>query len=163
ESTDTFGRFLWLWPATGFLPHCRLASPLAAETPILVDHLLEHDGPAAVLINLQREPPPFFARFERLAEIIGTDEAGIASCRARLGGPREQLVGRLGMPRGRDPLPKVEELIRNRARAVATEIPELTEAVAEIAPISVVASLPAVASIPTSLDEVPELTDAVEE
>jgi DNA polymerase-3 subunit chi len=52
DATVAFDRFLWLWPAIGFLPHCRLGSPLATETPILVDHGLLHAGPAAVLINL---------------------------------------------------------------------------------------------------------------
>lgn len=83
EATAEFDRFLWLWPATGFLPHCRLASPLAAETPIVVDHALEHDGPAAVLINLHAAPPPFFSRFERLAEIVGLDDADAAAGRER--------------------------------------------------------------------------------
>lgn len=82
-ATADFGRFLWLWPATGFLPHCRLASPLAAETPIVVDHALEHEGPAAVLINLHPAPPPFFSRFERLAEIVGIDDADAAAGRER--------------------------------------------------------------------------------
>ena len=70
SATDALDRLLWLQPATGFLPHCRLASPLASETPIIVDHALEHEGPAAVLVNLSFEPPPFFSRFERLAEIV---------------------------------------------------------------------------------------------
>lgn len=83
EATMAFGRVLWLWPATGFLPHCRLASPLAAETPILVDHGLLHEGPAAVLINLHSAPPPFFSRFERLAEIVGADETQAAGGRDR--------------------------------------------------------------------------------
>jgi len=83
EGTAAFGRFLWLWPATGFLPHCRLASPLAAETPILVDHGLQHDGPAAVLINLHPAPPPFFSRFARLAEIVGADDGEAAAGRER--------------------------------------------------------------------------------
>jgi len=83
RATDEFGRLLWLWPATGFLPHCQLASPLAAETPIVVDHVLEHVGPTAVLINLHAVPPPFFPRFERLAEIVGLDEESAASGRER--------------------------------------------------------------------------------
>jgi DNA polymerase-3 subunit chi len=82
-ATAEFDRFLWLWPATGFLPHCRLDSPLADETPIVVDHLLEHRGPAAVLVNLHDSPPPFFARFDRLAEIVGADEADAAAARER--------------------------------------------------------------------------------
>lgn len=81
--TAEFGRFLWLWPATGFLPHCRLGSPLAAETPIVVDHALDHEGPAAVLINLHAAPPPFFSRFERLAEVVGIGDADAAAGRER--------------------------------------------------------------------------------
>ncbi len=83
EATTAFGRILWLIPATGFLPHCRLASPLATETPILVDHDLQHEGPLAVLINLHPSPPPFFARFERMAEVIGADDASAAAGRER--------------------------------------------------------------------------------
>lgn len=81
--TSEFDRFLWQWPATGFVPHCRLDSPLAAETPVLVDHALEHQGPAAVLINLHPSPPPFFSRFERLAEIVGAGETDAAAGRER--------------------------------------------------------------------------------
>jgi len=82
-STVELSRFLWMSPAIGFLPHCRLANPLAPETPILVDHALEHQGPAAVLINLHPAPPPFFSRFERLAEIIGTAEEDATAGRER--------------------------------------------------------------------------------
>ena len=83
EATDVLDKLLWLQSATSFLPHCRLASPLAGETPIIVDHVLEHDGPAAVLINLSLEPPPFFARFERLAEVVSADEAHVQAARDR--------------------------------------------------------------------------------
>lgn len=83
ETTDALDRLLWMQPAIGFLPHCRLKSPLAGETPIIVDHALEHEGAAAVLINLGRSPPPFFSRFERLAEIVGSGEAQVAAGRER--------------------------------------------------------------------------------
>jgi DNA polymerase-3 subunit chi len=83
EGTARLDAALWTRPPTGFLPHCRLASPLASETPILVDHVLEHDGPAAVLVNLQPAPPPFFSRCERLAEIVGADDAATAAGRER--------------------------------------------------------------------------------
>jgi DNA polymerase-3 subunit chi len=82
-TTDALDRLLWLQPATGFLPHCRLASPLASETPILIDHRPEHEGPAAVLINLTPTPPSFFSRFERLAEIVPADEAQAQAGRER--------------------------------------------------------------------------------
>jgi DNA polymerase-3 subunit chi len=83
DTTDALDRRLWVDPPTGFLPHCRLASPHAAETPIVVDHALEHSGPAAVLVNLTDAPPPFFSRFERLAEVVGGDEASLARGRER--------------------------------------------------------------------------------
>jgi DNA polymerase III subunit chi len=82
-STAALDRLLWTQPATGFLPHCRLGSPIAAETPVIVDHVLEHEGPAEVLINLRNEPPPFFSRFARLAEIVSPDEADAAAGRER--------------------------------------------------------------------------------
>ena len=83
DATAELDRFLWLWPATGFMSHCRLDSPLAGDTPIVIDHLLEHQGPAAVLVNLHTSPPPFFSRFDRLAEIVGTDEADATGARER--------------------------------------------------------------------------------
>lgn len=82
-TTDALDRALWLRPPTAFLPHCRVEHKLAAETPIWVDHLDDHPGPAGVLINLQSSPPPFFSRFERLAEIVGLDEADVAAGRDR--------------------------------------------------------------------------------
>ena len=82
-TTDALDRALWLRPPTSFLPHCRVASALAAETPIWVDHVAEHAGPAVVLINLHNAPPPFFARFERLAEIVGLEEADVVAGRER--------------------------------------------------------------------------------
>ena len=74
---------LWRLPPTGFLPHCRLASPVLAETPIVVDHALLHDGPTAVLINLHPSPPPFFSRFERLVEIVGASDDDAVAGRER--------------------------------------------------------------------------------
>jgi DNA polymerase-3 subunit chi len=82
-ATAALDRLLWTQPATGFLPHCRLDSAAAAETPVIVDHVLEHDGPAEVLINLRDAPPPFFSRFARLAEIVSGDEAAAAAGRDR--------------------------------------------------------------------------------
>jgi DNA polymerase-3 subunit chi len=76
-------RLLWVHPPLAFLPHCRMDSAIAAETPIWIDERPSHEGPAAVLVNLQRDPPPFFSRFERLAEIVGSDEDDAAAGRLR--------------------------------------------------------------------------------
>ena len=89
-TTDALDRLLWIQPPLAFLPHCRLDAPVAFETPILIDERLQHEGPAAVLVNLHPQPPPFFGRFERLAEIVSRDEADVAAGRARFRFYRER-------------------------------------------------------------------------
>ena len=60
------------------------------------------------------------------------------------------------MPSARELLEQADALMRrNRARTIDTEIPELTEVVAAIAP--------APTAVVIALDDVPELVDAVEE
>lgn len=82
----TLSRFdhdLWTFQQTRFVPHCFVDSPLAPETPILLatsgEALPHHD----VLLNLGDEWPPFFASFERLLEVVSTDEADRERARAR--------------------------------------------------------------------------------
>jgi DNA polymerase III subunit chi len=81
--TSAFGKLLWTVDPTGFFPHCGVAHRLAAETPIIVDDLLEHEGGADVLINLHCAPPPFFSRFEKMAEIVSDDGEEVQAGRDR--------------------------------------------------------------------------------
>jgi len=90
SASDALDRLLWLQTALSFLPHCRMDSALAAETPIWIDEVPEHNGPCAVLVNLNAEPPPFFSRFERLAEIVGKDDADVLAGRERFRFYRER-------------------------------------------------------------------------
>lgn len=74
---------LWTFAEQEFLPHVRAGDALAARTPIIVaadDADLPHHQ---LLINLTVETPPHFARFERMLELIATDEADTAAGRAR--------------------------------------------------------------------------------
>src|SRR5574338_1254309 len=89
-ASDALDRLLWVNPPLAFLPHCRLDAPVATETPIWIDDRVRHDGPAAVLVNLHPEPPPFFSRFERLSEIAGAQEYELAAWRARFRYYRER-------------------------------------------------------------------------
>jgi DNA polymerase-3 subunit chi len=82
-AADAIDRLLWTTPALGFVPHCRDTDPLAAETPVLIGANADALRSADVMINLHHEQPPAFARFERLVEIIGQDEAGREQGRAR--------------------------------------------------------------------------------
>lgn len=78
-----FDRALWTFQPTRFVPHCFAASPLAPDTPVILaadgDALPHHD----VLLNLGDEWPPFFASFERLLEIVATDDEDKARARGR--------------------------------------------------------------------------------
>jgi len=78
-----FDEMLWTFNATRFVPHCMAGASVAAETPIILasngESLPHHD----VLLNLGEEWPPFFATFERLLEIVSTDEADKERARGR--------------------------------------------------------------------------------
>jgi DNA polymerase-3 subunit chi len=76
-------RQLWVHPATGFVPHCRIGTTLAAETPIVIGGSLDDAAYHDVLVNLDGELPSAFSRFEQLVEIVGTDDADRGPARER--------------------------------------------------------------------------------
>jgi DNA polymerase-3 subunit chi len=80
---DAIDRLLWTTPALGFVPHCRDSDALAAETPVLIGSHSDALRSADVMINLHTKQPPAFARFERLVEIVGLDDAGVEQGRER--------------------------------------------------------------------------------
>lgn len=80
---DAFDRLLWSDSPTDFVPHVRADSALAPRTPILLAHETADTDAHDVLVNLGRITPPMFARFERLIEIVGTDEDDRIAARER--------------------------------------------------------------------------------
>ena len=64
-------RQLWIDPPTGFTPHVREHSPLAAETPVIITGDAESATQIERLFNLSMEVPPGFSRFTSLIEIVG--------------------------------------------------------------------------------------------
>lgn len=84
EVASSIDRMLWTHPALGFVPHCRADSPLAAETPIIITDSLEKIAQTERLMNLDRDIPPGFARFESLIEVVGQDEADRSAARDRV-------------------------------------------------------------------------------
>ncbi|MBK7663701.1 MAG: DNA polymerase III subunit chi [Sterolibacteriaceae bacterium] len=77
---------LWTYAALSFVPHVAADSPLAQATPVVIAGTLEHPAAAGhdqVLVNLDGELPPAFARFERLIEIVGSDDADRLPARSR--------------------------------------------------------------------------------
>ena len=68
-------RQLWTDPPTGFTPHVRDHSPLAAETPVVITDNTENSAQNERLLNLSAEVPPGFSRFTSVIELIDQNEA----------------------------------------------------------------------------------------
>jgi DNA polymerase III subunit chi len=83
-------RLLWTTPAIGFVPHCMAHDRLAADTPVLIARDGDAPGHDDVLLNLHHEWPPFFPRFQRLLEIVGSEDDDKAAARARFRAYRDR-------------------------------------------------------------------------
>jgi DNA polymerase-3 subunit chi len=84
ELAQKLDRLLWTAQAVSFIPHCAAHDALAAETPVLITG--DGEAPAhdcEVLLNLAADCPPFFARHERLLEVVPQDDAERQAARAR--------------------------------------------------------------------------------
>ncbi len=65
---------LWTFRAGSFIPHQRYQASAEQDAPVQVG---THDAPdidSDVLVNLAADVPLFFSRFQRVAELIGTDD-----------------------------------------------------------------------------------------
>ena len=75
---------LWTFSEQDFLPHVAAGDALAPQTPVILTHdaadVLPHHQ---VLINLSQQTPEHFARFERMFEIVSTDEDDLVAGRER--------------------------------------------------------------------------------
>lgn len=75
---------LWTFSELDFLPHVMTGDVLAPRTPIVLADQHAADFPHhQILINLSGATPGQFARFERMIEIVGRDDAEVASGRER--------------------------------------------------------------------------------
>lgn len=90
DMAERVDRVLWTQQATGFLPHCRLESSLAAETPVLIAGSLDSAPHDACVLNLSNEIPTGFSRFEQLVEIVSVDDADRLPARDRFRFYRER-------------------------------------------------------------------------
>jgi DNA polymerase III subunit chi len=83
ETASRIDKLLWTWPAIGFVPHCPVHDPLAADTPVLIAAGPDNPPGCELLLNLSADCPPHFERFERLLEVVGADDAERQAGRAR--------------------------------------------------------------------------------
>lgn len=82
---------LWTLGDTDFLPHAMAGDALAEKSPIVVTDTLEADFPHYdMLVNLTRATPHGLERFQRVFEIISTDEEDAAAGRRRYAAYKRQ-------------------------------------------------------------------------
>lgn len=80
----TLNDALWSVSETDFLPHVMAGDPLAPQTPIIVSDSDQAELPHGdMLVNLTRHTPANVDRFQRVFEIISTDEDDAAAGRKR--------------------------------------------------------------------------------
>lgn len=75
---------MWTFSTTDFLPHVLAGDALAAHTPIILTDSDEAELPhKELLVNLSRRTPANAAQFERMIEVISSDEDDAAAGRKR--------------------------------------------------------------------------------
>jgi len=83
EVAHALDRLMWTTPAIAFVPHVMAEHKLARETPIVIARDADDAPHNDVLVNLDSNWPPAFARFQRLAEIVTHDEEDRRAARER--------------------------------------------------------------------------------
>jgi DNA polymerase-3 subunit chi len=75
---------LWTFSELDFLPHVMAENPLAAQTPVILSSSDSAELPHhQILINLSTGSPAHFARFERMFEIVSSEEVDKSAGRER--------------------------------------------------------------------------------
>ena len=84
QQATKYDELLWTFNEESFVPH-QLAATENNEKTVLIGYKTTAETPSHhdVLINLNYESPSFFSQFERVAEIITTDETSRIKGRER--------------------------------------------------------------------------------
>ena len=83
ETIAELDRVLWTFSPLDFIPHVVAAHPLSGETPVILCSAPCDTPHAEVLVNLSRTTPEFFSRFERMVEVVTSDDGDRAGARDR--------------------------------------------------------------------------------
>jgi DNA polymerase III subunit chi len=81
EQAQALNEQLWQFRRESFLPH-GLNGEEDSESTIAIGWGQDPGAHCDLLINLQLDVPPFFSRFQRVAEVVTQDEASLAALRA---------------------------------------------------------------------------------
>lgn len=88
QHATNYDELLWTFNDESFVPHqlIDIETDQSNTKKVLIGHHIAEDNPITyhdVLININHEVPSFFSQFERVAEIITTDEISISKGRER--------------------------------------------------------------------------------
>ncbi len=67
-------KLLWTFSDLAFIPHGLPDDPQAADLPVIIGHGEPPEHQHEVLVSMSPEPPAFFSRFERVAEVVAPDD-----------------------------------------------------------------------------------------
>ena len=85
-----FDELLWRFSERSFVPHEVAGSGAPGAAPVLLTTDSDPQGPADVLVNLADDVPPWYARYARVAELVGGGDASRQAGRERFRFYREQ-------------------------------------------------------------------------
>lgn len=83
SASISLDRLLWEIPSIGFLPHCAADHPLAADTPICIDYRSVLFKPRDILFNWGSKLPLQLENYQRVIEIVDSDEETRSASRQR--------------------------------------------------------------------------------
>ncbi|MBU6468319.1 MAG: DNA polymerase III subunit chi [Betaproteobacteria bacterium] len=83
SQADAIDQGLWQISPTSVIPHCLSDDPLAKDVPIVIDANETTPWHYDCLVNLHPQHNEYFARFQRLLEVVSTDEQDKQHARLR--------------------------------------------------------------------------------
>lgn len=83
STLEELDNLLWTFSETDFMPHALTGHVEITESPIVLTNQTNDIHAYDVLINFDNQCPAFFARFDRLVEIVSTEEENKQQARKR--------------------------------------------------------------------------------
>lgn len=86
--TERLDELLWTFAPGSFIPHRRDAND--PRVPVVIGHAAPPESLNDVMVSLAHDVPPYYAQFQRVAEIVGGEDADKQRARERFRFYRER-------------------------------------------------------------------------
>jgi len=83
DEAQRLDRLLWTFNDGSFIPHGLSSEKTDTDFPVLIGHEVPPPAYEDVLITIAAQVPDYFSRFQRVAEIVDSNEANKAIARER--------------------------------------------------------------------------------